>query len=567
MLIIIQISNVMEPIPKRNFRKINGIPVIEYLLERLKADSLMEIVLATSDREEDDIFETVCTQCDVDIYRGDYYDVAMRFVGIGEKYSQENFVKINGNCPFVDIEMLKELYHIHVKNQYDYSYDEHIRGIIWGMGCEIYNVEFLKEISKKDLSDNQKQTIGLYIRQNQSLYKVYCHNVYSDGRPSFKLNIESEKDIEVVNEIASNVETINYKTIEEYLLKHPLIAEFNQEERPKEVGVEKLFFNLDKVNSIMKKDSIDMTYPVSVELTLTNACNLKCVYCSDAMLRKKQGTSEMITFDCFKRLFKDLADGGTKGIVIEGGGEPTLYSKFESIVDAASKAGLAIGLITNGVRRLAEKTLEKFEWIRVSLDASTSEEYMNLKGVDAYEKVLDNVAFYAKHCPTVGVGYVVTAENISQIESLVIRLREYKTSYIQCRPVVDNDELYPKNVDLSYLKNYATRDFGVQVDGMIENAESGNHGLSCYANSITSVISGDGSVYICGRLNIYDWLEPIGNITNQSFGDIWHGEKRIKQSKMIRDASFCKGNCPQCRISKFNVLFEKINQIKSVHFI
>ena len=109
--------------------------------------------------------------------------------------------------------------------------------------------------------------------------------------------------------------------------------------------------------------------------------------------------------------------------------------------------------------------------------------------------------------------------------------------------------------------------FGVIIDGMTENAESGNHDLPCVANGITSVISGDGSVYICGRLNIYDWLEPIGNIVETPFHEIWNGSKRRQQWEMVHDGEFCSRNCPQCRVSKFNQLFERLENIKSKSFI
>ena len=105
------------------------------------------------------------------------------------------------------------------------------------------------------------------------------------------------------------------------------------------------------------------------------------------------------------------------------------------------------------------------------------------------------------------------------------------------------------------------------VDGMVDNAVGGNHELPCYASSLTSIISGDGSVYICGRLNIYDWLKPIGNIREESFRDIWNGEERREQTKKILDPEFCKKNCPQCRISKFNLMFDKLFAVKSKPFI
>ena len=269
----------------------------------------------------------------------------------------------------------------------------------------------------------------------------------------------------------------------------------------------------------------------------------------------------------FKALFDDLAAGGTKGVVLEGGGEPTMYPHFGEVVRHAKSVGLAVGLITNGTRTLPPDVLSALEWIRVSLDASTGEEYLGLKGVDLFDTVLSNIASYAQHCPTVGVGYVVTRKNLSQLEALVLLLRKVKASYIQLRPVVDNSDLYPRGVDLSYLKYYETKKFGVEIGGMTENAVGGNNDLPCYAHSITSVISGDGSVFLCGRLNIYDWLKPIGNIRSQRFSDIWNGEERKRQAAMVGDSEFCKKTCPQCRISKFNSVFDRLRSVKTVHFI
>ena len=53
----------------------------------------------------------------------------------------------------------------------------------------------------------------------------------------------------------------------------------------------------------------------------------------------------------------------------------------------------------------------------------------------------------------------------------------------------------------------------------------------------------------------------------KSFSEIWNGEERRKQLEMILDAQFCEKNCPQCRVTKFNVLFNKLYAIKSTHFI
>ena len=72
---------------------------------------------------------------------------------------------------------------------------------------------------------------------------------------------------------------------------------------------------------------------------------------------------------------------------------------------------------------------------------------------------------------------------------------------------------------------------------------------------------------LISRLNIYDWLQPIGNIKNQTFHEIWNGSESKKQLEMIKNKELCSKNCPQCRVSKYNELFERLLQTKSVHFI
>ena len=86
-------------------------------------------------------------------------------------------------------------------------------------------------------------------------------------------------------------------------------------------------------------------------------------------------------------------------------------------------------------------------------------------------------------------------------------------------------------------------------------------------HSLTTVITADGRVYLCGRLNIYPWIESLGNINKESFRDIWFGGKRRSQAKMALDCEFNRKYCPNCRLTKFNQLFERIRKIRTKNFI
>jgi radical SAM protein with 4Fe4S-binding SPASM domain len=334
-----------------------------------------------------------------------------------------------------------------------------------------------------------------------------------------------------------------------------------------EIGLTKLMLFPEKLNNILninEQNTIDKTYPISVELSLTNKCNQHCVWCSDYELRNRlPGTLDKKTI--FK-LIDDLKKGGTKGIVIEGGGEPTLHSDFCDIVEYITDKGLAVGLITNGVLLNYEHLLEKFEWIRVSLDASDKSEYLRLKKTNYFDRVMNNIKIIASKTKVCGVGYILTQYNLDNLDELSVRLKKMGVKYIHFRPVIDNPDLYIEK-DLSYLKKYENKDFSILDSALNENKIRGNSELPCIAHSITSVISANGDVFICGRLNIYNWLEPLGNIKENSFNEIWNGEKRIGQAKKVLDSNFCNRYCPECRITKFNIFLNDLKNIKTKNFI
>lgn len=563
---IIQISNINESLNRRNKQLINGEQQIVFLIKRLQKEFGKNVIIATTNRPEDDDIEVITKTLHAKIYRGKFNDVLSRLLGAASYLHAENFIRIYGNYPLVDLEQAKELAQEHVEEGYDYSYNEHRNGVLWGTGCDIFRTEILTQLNESLNDPYQREMVSFYLQQNKERFRVYKKMVITK-RPGYKLSYEKEKDLKLIRELINNTKEITNREIIAYLDTHEIISTYNVEMPPKEVGIEKLFLHENKVNDILKNGIHSMSYPISVELTLTNRCNLRCVYCSDLELRERQGNEVFLDYDILSRLFEDLAKGGTKGVVFEGGGEPTLHPDFSKLVRSAKENNLAVGLITNGTVRLDESDLQSLEWIRVSLDASNAEEYTRLKGADCFEKVLSNIAHYVQYCNTVGVGYVVTNSNLSNIETLILRLRELNVSYIQLRPVVDAPDLLPDEKDLKYLECYRSAVFNVIVDGMKENMEGGNGQLPCVANSLTSVISGDGSVFLCGRLNIYDWFNPIGNIKTQRFSEIWSGGERKRQLNMVGNASFCSKNCPQCRISKFNTLFQRLSQTKSVHFI
>lgn len=547
----------------------DDLTVLAYLVKRLQEFWPGPILLATSNEPQDDSLAEAGQSTGVAIYRGAQDNLISRLSASTHQLGCNNFVRVYGSYPLTDLSSLARLVEEHLTLGAEYSYNEHRLGVPWGLGCEVIDRSILEKLAKLELSSEQQEAGTLYIRQNPYLFKIHRQDSPL-ARQNLKLALETEKDLILLRDIIQHLQAPDLASIVAYLDDHPILANSNQQDTPpQEIGMEKLYLHPAKTVALLhsRDDEVDLTYPISVELSLTNRCNLKCIWCSDNNLRQRQGINKELDKATLMRLFGELKAGGTEGVVLEGGGEPTLHRDFNNIVQSLSEMGLPVGLITNGMTPIPADILELLEWIRVSLDASTPEEFKSLKGYNGFERVLSNIYNYAEHCSMVGIGYVVANCNMYDIETLVLRLRRYGVSYIQFRPVIDCPHLAPGDLDLSYLKRYQNLTFSILLDGMQENAQGSNAGLPCQAHSLTTVITANGSVYLCGRLNIYDWMPPIGNIRHHAFSDIWSGAERRRQAVQVRDGRFCKAHCPPCRLAKFNQLLARLTRVKSPHFI
>lgn len=87
-----------------------------------------------------------------------------------------------------------------------------------------------------------------------------------------------------------------------------------------------------------------------VKISLTNKCNLRCVYCMpDDVKFEKNHVNDDLSFDDYKFIIKSLADIGITKIRFTGG-EPLLYPKLLELVKYTYLVGIdEISITTNGI--------------------------------------------------------------------------------------------------------------------------------------------------------------------------------------------------------------------------
>lgn len=333
----------------------------------------------------------------------------------------------------------------------------------------------------------------------------------------------------------------------------------------------KLLLNNKKVSSILdvrnKIKKMDEQFPISIEMHLTDNCNLNCQWCTDKELRKNKAT---LGLQVVEKLFREFWRHGT-GVTLEGGGEPTLHPNFREIVEMGKQSAIDMGLITNGIVDISD-CVGDLKWVRVSLDSSTAEEYIREKGVDCFDHVLENLKKMSKardpQHTFIGVGYVLTTRNQSNLAGLVEQLDQAGVDYLYLRPVEEAPNITPSLEDLLTVRKQLA---GITADKRIkymlpinDRVVDQNAGLPCIAHSLTSIIHANGEVALCEKRR-EDGI-VLGNVYEKSFDEIWVSPYRERISQKLLNPE-CQKGCSACRVTGYNMIFEQLESVRSKHFI
>jgi spore coat polysaccharide biosynthesis protein SpsF len=93
-------------LPGKALLPLGGVPMIVFLLRRLRGMRSAQFILATTDLTADDELAAAAAGEGVAVYRGAEDDVVARFVGAANQFGFEIVGRVTGDCPFVDAELV-----------------------------------------------------------------------------------------------------------------------------------------------------------------------------------------------------------------------------------------------------------------------------------------------------------------------------------------------------------------------------------------------------------------------------------------------------------------------------
>lgn len=282
--------------------------------------------------------------------------------------------------------------------------------------------------------------------------------------------------------------------------------------------------------------------PITADVFLNNFCNNNCPYCTYRRWGFEKGATSM-SFENFERYAKILLEMGIKGIILTGGGEPTISKDFDKIVTWLEENNISYGINTNfNVLKYISPV-----YLKISLDGYDEASYYKNRGVKMYHKVVENIKKYAewknenKVSTKLGIQKVVT--NLEELERYYEANKTLPVDYIVLRPIESTlGDFYKSKNNLSQAKKIIARIKELQQhDGKIcLNYKWGKINApqtKCPGAWSQIALNELGEVMYC----CHKPFEIVGHITDQ---DVWQKKQQFR-------TDFCKCDIP-CRLSGVN---------------
>lgn len=188
--------------------------LLEWVLRRISlSKKLDQIVLATSDKSQDDVLDELAVGLGLDVFRGSEVDVLSRFIGAAEYANAKSIVRICADNPFIDPAEVDRLIEYFELEKCDYACNHQDRqgsSYADGFGAEIFSVESLKKIISIGAGPVHREHVTLGFWENNHIFKLKSIMAPKElAYPKMRFDIDTEFDLKKLNFLVSNGVGIN----------------------------------------------------------------------------------------------------------------------------------------------------------------------------------------------------------------------------------------------------------------------------------------------------------------------------------------------------------------------
>lgn len=249
-LAVIQARFSSARLPGKVLAPILGKPMLQCMIERVQRSGVVdEVVVATSVESSDDELEKLCLDIGVQCHRGSLDDVLTRFVSAVSSVGADHVVRLTGDCPLMDAEVIDKTVQTYLDGDYDYVSNVSPPTFPDGLDVEVFSVEALETAGKLADKGSEREHVTPYIRNHPDLFRLGSFTGEQD-LSSKRWTVDEPADLEFVRSVflhLSDKSVFGYRDVVELL-----------ESRPELEMINAGFVRNEGMEKSLKQDRLDM---------------------------------------------------------------------------------------------------------------------------------------------------------------------------------------------------------------------------------------------------------------------------------------------------------------------
>ena len=189
--------------PDKVMKPLMGEPMIGMLLARLSLSKEIDrIVVATSVDHRNKPLVEYLENLGFDCERGSENDVLGRFLQAARKHGANIIVRITGDCPLVDSELVDECIRAFKTSKVDYLSNVAPPTYPDGLDIEVFSMEALERAGAESQDSFGREHVTPYLRANHSFSKSSIKNEVDLS--SLRWTVDEPANLKVVEDVFSH---------------------------------------------------------------------------------------------------------------------------------------------------------------------------------------------------------------------------------------------------------------------------------------------------------------------------------------------------------------------------
>ena len=222
-LAIVQARMGSTRLPGKVLKEVNGKPLIEILLYRLsQTKEIDNIVLATSQNKENYILAQTVKNLGFDVFCGSEHDVLDRYYQAAKCYDPETVVRVTGDCPIIDPDLVDRIIECYHNNEVDYASNTEPPTYPDGLDTEVFSFAALKAAHEQAEKSFDREHVTSFIRTNRYFKRINYAN--ETDLSNDRWTVDDPRDFEVINNVINHFAPdldFTWRDVQEVQQSHP----------------------------------------------------------------------------------------------------------------------------------------------------------------------------------------------------------------------------------------------------------------------------------------------------------------------------------------------------------